>query len=220
MSTVLEAPPQTSVSQRFLLRGVSWQTYKVFARELEGRPALRLTYDGEDLEFMTLSPKHERLRYWTGRVIDMLCWELRISIGGGGAFTHQRDDLERGFEPDIGYWIQNDAAIRGRTDIDLTKDPPLDLAIEIEVSRSVLDRLAIYAAFGIQEVWRFDGQNLRVYLLQPDGTYQQSESSVAFPFLPIDEFAGFLQLKADTTDTEQLESFVDWIRDQDFAGQL
>jgi Uma2 family endonuclease len=220
MASVLEAPPQTSVSQRFLLHGVSWQTYKVFARELEGRPALRLTYDGEDLELMTLTPKHERLRYWAGRVVDMLCWELRISIGGGGAFTHQRDDIERGFEPDIGYWIQSQAAIRGRTDIDLTKDPPLDLAIEIEVSRSVLDRLAIYAAFGIREVWRFNGETLRVYLPQPDGTYQASESSAAFPFLPMDEFAGFLQLKAGATDTEQLEALVDRIRERDFASQL
>ena len=37
------------------------------------------------------------------------------------------------------------------------KDPPPDLAIEIEVSRTVLGRCRSTAAFKIPEVWRYDG---------------------------------------------------------------
>jgi hypothetical protein len=40
---------------------------------------------------------------------------------------------------------QGSGAKAGRQRLDLSRDPPPDLAIETDVSRSCLDRLAIYA---------------------------------------------------------------------------
>src|SRR5439155_22415191 len=85
-----------------------------------------------------------------------------------GQLTHKRKDLERGFEPDECYYIQNWRKVAGLREIDFSTDPPPDLTIEVEASRSLLGRLPILAAFQIPEVWRYDGEHLTVLLLQPN----------------------------------------------------
>ena len=52
------------------------------------------------------------------------------------------------------YYIQYERAVRGKGDIDLIVDTPPDLAIEIDNTSSSLNRMAIYAALGVPEVWR------------------------------------------------------------------
>jgi Uma2 family endonuclease len=74
-------------------------------------------------------------------------------------------------------------------------DPPPDLLLEIEVSR--MARMALYAALRVPQVWCFDGQSLRVYLLQPDGTYLQAKESPTFPGIPIAEIVRFVQPELD-----------------------
>ena len=69
--------------------------------------------------------------------------------------------------------------------MDLAVDPPPDLAIEIDITSSSVDREEIYAALGVPEIWRYDGDTLRIFLLRLDGTYELSETSTCFPFLPI-----------------------------------
>ncbi|HSQ54410.1 MAG TPA: Uma2 family endonuclease [Gemmata sp.] len=116
-------------------------------------------------------------------------------------------------EPDESYWIEHEPVVRGRDDIDLEKDPPPDLALEIEISRSVLNRMGVYAALGVPEVWRWDGEQLTIELRTNRGTYRQSERSKAFPFLPIPEFATFLGI-TDLSETQLLRSFRGWVRKQ------
>ena len=100
-------------------------------------------------------------------------------------------------EPDKRHYIRNAAAMRGRREADLTRDLPPDLAIEIDITSSLIDRLAIYAALGVPEVWRYDEETLRVCHLQPDGTYALAATSLSFPWLPITEVARFLDLHPD-----------------------
>ena len=75
--------------------------------------------------------------------------------------------------------------------IDLTVDPPPDLAIEIEITQSALQRMSIYAALGVPELWRYDGRILRVMIRHQDGGYRESERSLAFPSVPMDQLADF-----------------------------
>ena len=212
MATTVQSQQQSREGQRFLLHDISWNVYEAFLSALGDRPGLHLTYDGESLEFMTISPPHEILKKMLGRLVEMLCWELQIAIKSGGSFTHKREDRQKGLEPDECYWIQNEPAVRGKRDIDLTRDPPPDLALEIDITSSSLDRLSIYASLEVPEVWRFDGQSLSVHQLQPDGQYGLSEESSAFPFLPVHELARFMQFDEKTGELTQLQSFVDWIR--------
>ena len=67
---------------------------------------------------------------------------------------------------------------------DVAEYPNPDLAIEVDVSPSKIDRPAIYAALRVAEVWRFDGERKRIVIerLSEDGTYQTVDMS---EFLPV-----------------------------------
>jgi Uma2 family endonuclease len=122
----------------------------------------------------------------------------------------------RGLEPDEAYWIQNESAVRDRDDLDLDVDPPPDLVLEVEISRSTLNRMGIYAALKVPEVWRWDGEKLTVCLLGKKGNYAVSERSKAFPFLPLADLVGFM--KRAGGETAVIRSFRKWIREQQAAG--
>ena len=215
MTATLQPPPQAH-EPRNMLHGISWETYERLVSEVGERPALQMTYDQGSLEICETSSAHAIARKQVGRLIPMMCFQLSIPYKCGGSFTHKRADLLKGIEPDECYWIANEFAVRGKIQIDPSIDPPPDLALEVDITRSWLDRIAIYAALGIPEVWCFDGKVLRVHLLQSNGEYAESETSAAFPFLPIDDFAGFLQFDEETDELTRMKGFVEWLGEQGF----
>ncbi|MEH2140672.1 hypothetical protein [Nostoc sp.] len=57
-------------------------------------------------------------------------------------------------------------------------DPPLDLAIETDVtSKTTLDA---YVAIAVPELWIYDSKKIKIYLLR-DGHYIESDNSPNFP---------------------------------------
>jgi Uma2 family endonuclease len=145
-----------------LLQGVPWQTY-VSLRDLPEDYHIRMTYDRGALEIMSPSHSHERLAYLIGRLIDTWTDELAIDVQSCRTMTFRREDLQRGLEPDNCYYVASEPLVRGKTGIDLALDPPPDLAIEVDLGGGAIDKLALYAAFKVPEVWRFDGQSLEFY---------------------------------------------------------
>jgi Uma2 family endonuclease len=199
--------------QRFVLPNVSWDEYVKIGELFADRPALRLTYDRGRLELLTTSPRHEFYKHWLGRFMEAIAGELKKPIAPGGSMTFQRQDLERGFEPDNCYWIENEKAMRGKLTWEPTKDPSPDLMIEIEVTRSALARMNIFAAFRVSEIWCYDGEHLQIFVLQPDGTNQRSECSLAFPSIPVQELIRFFP--TETTDYFSAVATVrEWVRSQ------
>jgi Uma2 family endonuclease len=218
MATVIE-PKQAELAdytQRLVVDGVSWEAYEQIGNALEGQRGLRLTYDRGRLEFMTISPAHERSKTMFGRLLEMLAWELDVTVEGAGSMTMRRKDAARGLESDECYWIQSEPAVRGKKEIDFAVDPPPDLALEIDLSRSSLRRIDIYANLQVSEIWRFDGTAIEILRLQPDGRYEVSDESAAFPGFPVHELARFLLAAEETGQTEQLRAFVEWLRAQGF----
>lgn len=202
-----ELPPP---GQRNRYSAVTWDQYEELGQALLNRP-VRVTYDHGEMEIAVTSHAHESAKKRIARLVEMLTFVLRIPIEYGGGMTFRREDLQRGFEPDECYWIGNEPQMRGRTDYNSTVDPPPDLAIEIEISKSLIGRLPIYAAFRIPEVWRCDGTRLRVMTLSAEGRYEESPTSLAFPFLPIDEFSKFLTPPANMNKTESMWQFHAWV---------
>jgi Uma2 family endonuclease len=200
------------VEQRMRLSCIPWEAYVTFTDQLNDGH-FRVTYDRGEMEVMSPSNRHENRKRLLGRLIEALTEELEIDIASGGSTTFRREDLERGLEPDECYWIEHESVVRGRQDIDLENDPPPDLALEIEISRSALDRMAIYAALGVPEVWRWDGEKLIVNVLTTRGTYRKSDRSKAFPFLPVAELTSFLG-ESKLSETQLLRSFRAWVRKQ------
>lgn len=176
-------PPQrTATSSSVLLQGISWDTYQSLVQELESQPSKRLTYDSGLLEIFMRLPPHEKNKKYLARLVEIITMTLGIEICSLGSCTWNRPDLVKGLEPDECYYIQNEAIIRGKMTIDLAIDPPPDLAIEIDITSLSLPRLPIYAALGIPEVWRFDGDTI-VLLALINGEYQEISVSIALPIV-------------------------------------
>lgn len=176
--------------QRLVLEFATWEEYLQLSDGV-GERRLRVTFDGERVEIMAVSNPHEFWKKFLAFLMERLFVETETNFRGYGNVTLRRKNVERGLEPDECYYIRRYDQVRGRIDLDPTKDPTPDFAIEIEISRSVLDRLAVYAALDISEVWRYDGERIIVLLLNEQGKYDESAASALFPKLPIAEFAAF-----------------------------
>ena len=206
-------PPsiQTMSESRILLRGIRWETYERLLDEADNHGP-RFTYDRGDLEIMTPSHRHEAWKKLAGRMIEAMTEVLAVPIKSGGSTTFKRADLERAIEPDECYWVQSEARMRGKLEIDLLVDPAPDLVLEAEVSRSILDRLDILASLGVGEVWRYDGERLSIHVLGTDGRYRESPTSACFPWLPVEPFTAHLKRAGETDETSWIREFRVWVK--------
>jgi Uma2 family endonuclease len=213
------ATVQVPHGRSLVLDNVDWRTYSRLLRAFDGRRSVRMTYDRGWLEIMMASYQHEGPAYLLGRCVDVLTEELNLTIAGGGSTTFRKRRKLRGLEPDNCYWIYSEPKIRGKKRIDLRVDPPPDLAIEIEVSRRVLKRLPIYAALGVPELWRYDGQHL-AFLILDAGQYLEQPSSKTFPGLSSADLARVLALEGQMDVNAMIKQFRAWVRQQIATGIL
>ena len=199
--------------EQILLQGISWETFELLIRELESQPSKRLTYDHGLLEIWMPLALHERYKKFLVRLVEILTEELGIEICNLGSCTWRRSDLSKGVEADECYYIQNEALIRGRLEIDLGIDSPPDLAIEIDGTSLWLPRLPIYAALGVLEVWRFDGECLQILILQ-EGEYRESLNSIALPLITPEILQDFLRHAQTIGETSWAKLVRGWVRSQ------
>ncbi|MEM9090540.1 MAG: Uma2 family endonuclease [Cyanobacteria bacterium P01_F01_bin.53] len=184
---------QAQRPDRVILQNISWRTYQALVEDFEQEPAVRLTYDHGTLEIrMPLDP-HESYKKLIGRLIEAATEELGLEVRSLGSRTCDREDLQNGLEPDQCYYIQNEPLVRELTQIDLTQSPPPDLAVEIDITSSSLNRFKIYAALGVPEIWRFDGTALTIHILD-NGEYSAVTQSIALAPLQAQDFAQVLSL--------------------------
>lgn len=194
------------IEQRFALNSIDWQSYRAISNALTGRH-LRITYDRGRLELMTISRLHGTFCFLFAQIIAILTDEFSLPCGGCRDMTCDRESLERGIEPDECFYIENEAKVRGKDNLDMSVDPPPDLAVEIDISRDSRRRLSIYAALGVPEVWRFDGTSLTVYVRQTDGEYEAVAVSPHFPSVPPTEIEAILKRRQEMDDNALMRLF-------------
>jgi Uma2 family endonuclease len=159
----LPEPSRDGGEQRLVVRGLTYKDYVLISDVLGDRPGLRLTFLEGTLEIMSPSPLHEHLKKLIARLIELHALMRGVRILGFGSATYRREDAERGLEPDECYCI------------DTKKDVP-DLAIEVVVTSSDVDKLAVYQGLGVAEVWVYAKGRFVVHALGPEG-YQTRSSS-------------------------------------------
>jgi Uma2 family endonuclease len=172
-------PPE----QRVILRGVSWETYRRLSEELGDQRVLK-SYNQGVLELMSPGFSHEKYKKLIGQIIELTAEELNLPCTWMGSTTWDDPEAERGLEPDECYLLTPDkVADVSRSNPQHAREMPRpDLAVEVDLSRHPVDRSQIYATLGVAEVWRFDGETLRIDRLRGDGTY---EPVAASGFLPV-----------------------------------
>jgi Uma2 family endonuclease len=197
--------------RRIVLRGVGWKGYQSLQRIIGDRP-VRLTYDRGDVELMSPQPKHERKKSLLGQLVRILARELHVPVMPMGSTTFNRRDLDKGIEADESFYLGNLERIRDTDHIDLEIDPPPDLAIEVDITRSALDRMGIYSALRVPEIWRFNGRTLRVLLRTDDGSYRQSQRSAAFPDVAVSELTRFAIREGSRDENAVVDELQAWVR--------
>jgi Uma2 family endonuclease len=199
--------------QHVVLENVRWQTYDMLCQDLDGQ-RVRMNFDRGRLEFMTISRLHELYKKLLARLIETMLDEEGRPCSFGGSMTFRREDLERGLEPDECYWVQNAHKLAGVTEPDFTRHPPPDLAVEVELSPPEVSRVGIFAALGVPEVWRFDGDTLFIGCLQADKTYAWGDITPTFPSLKPMDLVPFLHQASNPDHLAIVRAFRTWFRGQ------
>lgn len=212
------ATVQAPTAQRLVLDNVNWRTYTRLLYTFAGRRRLRLTYDRGTLEIMSPLLEHDWDGDFLGALVRALTEELGQPLKAGGSVTLRRRRTQRGLEPDRCYWVSSESQVRGKRTLDLRIDPPPDLAIEIDVTSSSLDRMKIYAALGVPEVWRLDGPVLSFHILGPASASAPAAQSKAFPGLKPADLLRFMGLRGTLDETTVTRQFRGWVQQRISAG--
>ena len=168
------SPPE----QRILLDNITWETYESLLQAHCDRSVPRFTYDRGQLEIMSPSIEHEELKDTVALLVNTLAEEMGINTRSFGSATFRRADLQRGFEPDGCFYVQSVTRIQGRTELDLTVDPPPDLVIETDLTSPSLPKFPIFAQLGVPEVWRADGSQMHIFCFEGGQYVAHAESSI------------------------------------------
>jgi Uma2 family endonuclease len=206
MVTVI-SPPE----ERMLLHEVTWETYEQLLANYADNSGPRFTYDRGVLEIMSPSSEHEECNDVIKLLVYILSEEWDINARGFGSTTFRREDVNRGVEPDSCFYIQSVDQITGVTKLDLDIHPPPDLAVEIDITNPSIDKLPIYAAFGVREIWHYDGQQVIILRLEDDG-YVASEMSVAYPRLSRKKIGFFISASKSEPRPAWQRSVREWAR--------
>jgi Uma2 family endonuclease len=205
----IHVPP----GQRVLLEDVTWTELEAILEELGEHRAARIAYDRGILEIMAPLPEHEFDKEIISDLVKALLEELDIEFVSLGSTTFKNQFMEKGIEPDQCFYIKNEALIRGKKRLDLTIDPPPDLALEIDITSRT--HLNIYQGLKVPEVWRFEKGNLKINLLQ-DGNYVEYQSSLNFPNLPLIEvIPQYLEKSRTAGRNATIKGFRSWVRQQE-----
>ncbi|KAB8314076.1 Uma2 family endonuclease [Tolypothrix campylonemoides VB511288] len=204
----INVPP----GQRVLLQDVTWQEFEKILDELGEHRAARIAYDDGTLEIMTPLPEHEDDKEIIGDLVKALLEELDIEFRSLGSTTFKNQKMAQGIEPDQCFYIQNESKIRGKKRLDLTVDPPPDLALEVDITSRT--HPSIYKAIKVPELWRFDKRKLQINVLR-DGSYVESQESLNFPGLPLVEvISQYLEQSKTAGRNATLKAFRLWVREQ------
>lgn len=157
--------------------------YEEILQRLGDRSIPRLRFRDNHILLMSPLPQH-------GNEIDVISDLIKVLL------RHQRRDWqsfhpitlrygkEPGLEPDACFYIENYQAILGKLKLDMSIDPPPDLAIEIDVTS--FTRIEDYIPLAIPEVWIYKTNELRIYCFT-DNRYVETNTSLIFPDFSIQE---------------------------------
>ena len=207
--------------KRIVLPKVSWQQFETLLDELGQTRTARLTYDRGRLEMMTPLEEHDRCSRLIESLILLAADEMAVEINPIGSVLLKRADLECVAQPDSAYYLTEKIRLSQRAELDLNQTPPPDLAVEVAITKSSLNKLGIYAALELPEVWQYwttigDNVlkgNLLIYQLQ-NGQYVERLTSPTFPWLPAKRVVEFLAQSDQIGLAQALTVFRSWIQDQ------
>ena len=211
MTTLLRISQiETLAGQSTVLHDINWQQFESILQDLGDKRRSRIAYLNGVLEIALPLPESERIKVLIRDFVQVLMDKMGIDFEGFGSTTFKRIDKLAGLEPDDCFYIQNNVAMRGIRKLDITIDPPPDLAIEVDVTSKT--KFNVYRILGVPELWLYD-QSLKIYILR-DGEYVESELSPIFGAIPIrDVITQFLEMSLSEGRSKAMKAFRLWMQE-------
>ena len=206
MTTVLREPDQIVI-----LRGIHWDTYELLLADRQESSGTRLNFDCGTLEIVSPSSEHEQLKETITLLFQLMASELEIDVVAAGSTTFRRKDLRKGFEPDASFYIRNAQAVRKRPQIDLRRDPPPDVVVEIEITSPAINKLSIFAAAAVPEVWLYRDDRVEILALESK-TYQKKMESSFLPGVTDEVLTSFVRSSRTMTSVEWIKAVRTWAK--------
>ncbi len=141
--------------QRFIISGVSWESYEVLISKLEDNLHYRVTYLDGVLEIVSPSIRHEKVKSNTGMLLERFFYSKRIRCVPMGSSTFKNKAKKAGAEPDECYCIGDEKSIP-------------DLVIEINITSGNVEKLEVYRRLGVTEVWMWKINAFSLYRLREE----------------------------------------------------
>jgi Uma2 family endonuclease len=199
-------------AERMLVNSISWQQYLQLV-DIFAESRVFMTYDDGQLELRMPLKEHERASQLLDYIAAFVAHYLNIRMDSLGSTTFRASNVEKGLEPDKCYYINNIDKVLSTRRLDLAVDPPPDLAIEVEITTSLIPRIPIYRKLGIPELWRYDGKNLTIELLKDDD-YVAAKNSRAFPKLTPSLLLRWIKIGERSSYSAMLRSVEQWCAKQ------
>ena len=162
-----------------ILQDINWTQFTNLLEAKGDKPIPRLTYLDGQLELMSPSVDHEKIKSMIGRLLEAYCLEKNISFSPYGSWTITSPHNKRAVEPDECY-------ILGET----LQDQP-HLAIEVFWTSGRIDKLDVYRKLKVEEVWIWNKGRIAIYCLD-DEQYAHENRSRLFPDLDLDWLVSFM----------------------------
>lgn len=155
---------------------------------------------------MSPKRKHENISCLLGRMIEAYSEIRGIEILSVASVTVKRSDLKKAYEADESYYVTNIDKVLAKEELDFEVDPPPDLVIEVELTSSAIDKLELFAAMQVREVWRHDGTSVQFYRLS-NGRYECIAESTELPGLSSDLINRYLDQRLQAGETTWIRAF-------------
>ncbi len=181
--TITQDSIDLSPGSEVVLRHQTWADYETILVSRQDNAAIKIYYDAiaQEIQIMAPLPEHGKKSDTLSDLVKVLLRKQGKNWDCFDPITLKRYGI-KGIEPDTCFYIDNRAAILGKSPIDLDVDPPPDLAIEIDLTS--LTKPEDYTAIKIPELWIYRDKILQIYLWNGD-RYQSSNTSNIFPTLPV-----------------------------------
>jgi Uma2 family endonuclease len=208
--SIVKTLPNSSVTKIY---GVSWEDYEKLVSQMEQLPAHRIWFDEGKLSVTTPRRKIEKSKVLFHTFGQILSKELNLDLEDLGSTTYKSEFKKKGAEPDVCFYVENAKFIIGLDDFDTSIAPPPDVVVEIDTTNDSWDKFPIYASFGVKEIWRYDGKEVKIYQLV-DEKYEEISHSISFPVLPAKILTEFVLRTKNEGQTAILKDFRNWLKSQ------
>lgn len=206
-AVVERLPEDTAV----IFNHVSWDEYEELLAQVGEASSLRISFNDGVLKVMTLSHEHEKFADFVKSLVGCIRLRLRINVLFFGSATMRKRKKSKGNEPDASFYVQTADAIGNRIHLDMESDPPPDVVLEVDIHHDSRENYPIYAALGVPEIWRYDGQEVTIYRLERDG-YVSAEISKALPVLTPNVLTEYLMRMQRDGEFKAILDFDEWLQ--------